>query len=42
MNLWNEDTSLIRTVLLGPKVSGIDRFDCIQYTYIHYTTANTH
>ena len=23
------DTSILRTVLLGPKVSGIDRFDCI-------------
>ena len=28
MNLRNKDTSIIRKVLLGPKVSGIDRLEC--------------
>ena len=31
LNLENKDTSIIRTLLFGPKVSGIDRFHALYY-----------
>ena len=40
----NKDTSIIKTVLLGPKVSRIDRFDCIviQSIWLHIIIVKKH